>query len=186
MNKPYVYKRAEDLGIPIRDANSRIKITVTDDDVVLAKKADSKHCALARAALRLPGVKAAYFFRQIAFLEYRTKMLKFHLPESVTREIVTFDRAQIFDSGIYQMRPPPPSLSRQAIDNRNKQDKRDRKARKAASAVKSTAPGSGSKHIGSRTVTGIRKADAPAPLPGKAPTRYVHRTQYVRDLREPA
>lgn len=104
--RPYVYKRADDLGIPIKDATSRIKIVVTDNDVVSAKKADSKHCALARAALRLPGVKAAYFFRQIAFLEYANKMLKFHLPESVTREIVTFDRAQIFDSGIYQMRPP--------------------------------------------------------------------------------
>lgn len=183
-----MYKRADDLGIPIKDATSRIKIVVTDNDVVSAKKADSKHCALARAALRLPGVKAAYFFRQIAFLEYANKMLKFHLPESVTREIVTFDRAQIFDSGIYQMRPPPPSLTRAAIDKRGKQDKAARRAvRKAqSSAVRPKASTVHSKHIGDRTVSGIKRADAPVPLPGTAPSRYVHRTQYVRDLREPA
>ena len=43
-----------------------------------------------------------------------------------------------------------------------------------------------SSHIGDRTVSGIKRADAPEPLPNRAPSRYVHRTQYVRDLREPA
>ncbi len=48
-HKPYVYKRAEELGIPITEGKERVFIAVTDDDVVRAKKANSKHCALARA-----------------------------------------------------------------------------------------------------------------------------------------
>lgn len=109
MGRPYIYSRADDLGIPVKDASQRMFVAVTAHDVINAKKANSKHCALARAALRLPEVNAAYFFRQTAFLEYEDKILKFELPVSVQKEIVSFDRAQIFAPGVYQLSPPPPS-----------------------------------------------------------------------------
>lgn len=203
--RPYVYKRADELGIPMQDGKNHVKIVVTDDDIVRAKKANSKHCALARAALRLPEVNAAYFFRSVAFIEYPDRMVKYVLPMSVQKEIVSFDRARVFAPGVYQLSPIPASLSRPALDKRNKQDKRERKQRRVAekraatSALQVTPPdltsargfeaavvGVIDKHAGGRSVTGIRRPDAPEPLPGRAPSRYVHRTQYVRDLREPA
>jgi hypothetical protein len=107
MTRPYVYHRADDLGIPVVDATDRMLILVTDDDVVRAKKMDSKHCALARASMRLPNVHAAYFFRSTAFLEYANRIVRFKLPASVQKEIVSFDRAQIMASGVFQLTPPP-------------------------------------------------------------------------------
>ena len=47
--RPYVYRRADELGIPVADATARQKVIVTTSDVVSAKKASSKHCALARS-----------------------------------------------------------------------------------------------------------------------------------------
>lgn len=216
--KPYVYKRAEDLGIPVQDSKEHMRVVVTMADVVLAKKADSKHCALARATMRLPRVNAAYFFRSLAFIEYPDAMVKYQLPISVQKEIVSFDRAGVFAEGTYQLAPISPQKT---VARRAKYEQKRKKARRAAAskaaAVRSKANKSSgtmtereqsnflaaqkaglgpdgfakkvadvlASHIGERTVTGIRRADAPAPLPSRAPTRYVHRTQYVRDLREP-
>lgn len=185
--KPYVYKRAEDLGIDVVAGKSRILVTVTANDVVNAKKANSKHCALARASLRLPGVNAAYFFRQTAFLEYKDRMERFELPPSVQKEIVSFDRAQIFSEGTYQLTPPPPS--RESSKARKKEYKR-RKVARAHDKVNNTPEqrefdAKVAKLVGGRIVSGIKKTDAHEPLPNRPPTRYVHRTKYVRDLREP-
>lgn len=194
--KPYVYKRAADLGIPVRDATDRVLVVVTRSDVVNAKKANSKHCALARAALRLPDVNAAYFFRSCAFIEYQNAMVKYQLPSSVQKEIVSFDRAGVFAAGIYQLSPISPMKT---AAQRAKYDRKRNKARRQANKAKTSAhlppldqrefqkalSAIASNHLGKRTVSGIQRADAPIPLPNRAPSRYVHKTQYVRDLREP-
>ena len=207
-HKPYVYKRAEDLGIPVVEAKNRILVTVTDNDVVNAKKANSKHCALARASLRIPGVVAAYFFRSMAFLEYRDRMVRHLLPPSTQKEIVSFDRAQIFASGTYQLSAIPVTLSRKAQRQYSRGRTKQRQLAKAASGfrealarIEATSPKPDdspeqrefeaklarieAKHLGGRAVTGIRTSKAPQPLPSAAPTKYVHRTQYIRGLREP-
>lgn len=211
-NKPYVYKRAEDLSIPVVDAKAALTVTVTDDDVIRAKKANSKHCALSRAAIRLPGVEAAYFFRSTAFIEYADKMVRFHLPESVTREIVSFDRAHVFASGIYRLIPIKPSQRIGVAHKRGKARKprntpqtigartrvaglSEAIAKIAAAEPKNETPEQRefenkiatamNRAAGDRSVSGMRRPTAPVPLPAGAPTRYVHRTQYVRDLKEP-
>src|SRR4029079_17225927 len=107
----YVYQRAEDLGLPIQDGAERVLVTVTATDVIKAKKADSKHCALSRATMRLPNVNAAYFFRSTAFIEYPDRIVRFSLPASVQKEIVSFDRAQIMAPGVYQLTPVAPGRS---------------------------------------------------------------------------
>jgi hypothetical protein len=102
----YVTDRAKKLGIPIMDGMSPLVITVTHHDVVNALKSDSKRCALSRASERIAGVVHGYFFRTLAYLEYRGRMVRYILPPSVQKEIVSFDRAQVFASGIYQLSPP--------------------------------------------------------------------------------
>lgn len=210
MYRPYVYKRAEDLGLPVIEGTDRTLMTVTNNDVVNAQKANSKHCALARASLRLPGVVAAYFFRKTAFLEFDDRVERYHLPTSVQKEIVSFDRAQVFAAGVYQLSPPPPSatlLEQEKAGKRRRRKIRASRAQERASASiakvasrdkpKDTPEqrefdarlakisASQTKHAGGRVVSGIKSSKAPDPLPTRAPTRYVHRTQYVRDLKEP-
>lgn len=198
MGKPYVYKRADDLGIPVVEATERELVVVTDTDVVNAKKANSK-------------LVAAYFFRTSAFLEYDDRLEKFQLPISVQKEIVSFDRAQVFASGVYQLSPPPPSSVAGASNERKRRLRR--RAKKEARAQERAAPSiaavarqdkpndtpeqhafdaklskilsSQAKHVGGRVVSGIKSSKAPDPLPSRSPTKYVHRTQYVRDLKEP-
>jgi hypothetical protein len=206
MPRCYVYQRAEDLGIPVVDGRDRVQVVVTEHDVINAKKANSKHCALARAALRVPGVDAAYFFRSTAFLEYADKIVRFLLPVSVQKEIVSFDRARMFASGVYQMTPPNPARAHVALRAYVKEYNRKKKlatARAARSAVRSEASqrralGAKIADIASRapapesspeqrqfenTVAGILGTRAPTPL---KPKRVRHSTQYVRGLNEPA
>ena len=101
----YVTKRAKELGIPVVEARIPVRLTVTSRDVASATKKSSKQCALARASVRLPDVRAGYFFRTTAYLEYRDKMVRYALPTSVQKEIVSFDRARMFAPGAYQLSP---------------------------------------------------------------------------------
>ncbi len=114
----YVTKLAKDLGIPIKDARHPLAISVTKHDVVNALKKDSKRCALSRAVERLPGVIGGYFFKTTAYLRYEDRMVYYLLPPSVQKEIVSFDRSQIFAPNIYQLSPPGNLKARNAARNR--------------------------------------------------------------------
>jgi hypothetical protein len=199
--KLYVYQRAEYLGIPVTDGTERVFVTVTNTDIVKAKKVDSKGCALSRATMRLPGVNAAYFFRSKAFIEYDDRIEKFDLPPSVQKEIVSFDRAHIFASGVYQLTPPAASRSNEAQRGYHRkrkvaEKKLERAQRKAVASAKSDLTAK-IKRIASREpvndtpeqrafnlkVAGIMGSRAPMPL--KPETKYMHRSQYVRTMNEP-
>lgn len=205
--KPYVYKRAEDLGMKVSDAKTRVLLTVTANDVVKAKKKNSEFCALARAALRLPGVNAAYVFRNRAFLEYDDRMLRFVLPHSVQKEIVSFDRAQIFAPGVYQLSPPSPSDKPEARSHAKRRRKIEKQKEskgaglsRSISRIAANDPPNDTpeqrefdnklatvfnRNAGRRTVTGIRNGKAPEPVMAVSPKRgYVHRTQYIRDIHD--
>lgn len=188
MARPYIYARADQLGIPVLDAVLPVKITVTDEDVLRAKRADSKHCALARAAIRIPRVLAAYFFRSCAFLEFEDKVLRFALPPSVQKEIVSFDRARVFASGVYQISPPAPTNRAGQSAKRTRALRARKVAQRRFDAEVASVVGRPVKAVavGARTVAGIRSPSAPTPLSGESPKkRHVHHTQYVRDLKEP-
>lgn len=198
MPKLYVYQRAEDLGIPVVDATDRVLVTVTNGDVINAKKANSKHCALARAALRLPQVNGAYFFRATAYLEFPDRMVRMSLPSSVQKEIVSFDRARVFAPGIYQLTPPSDSRSpakakayrgklkrRVAKETRLATVKpvggiRDKIEKIAASEAAATTPEA---KAWSKRIDGILGVTAPIPL--KKRKAHHHRTQYIRGMSEP-
>jgi hypothetical protein len=201
MPKLYVYQRAEDLGLPVQDGKERVLVTVTATDVVKAKKADSKHCALSRATMRLPGVNAAYFFRSTALIEYPDRIVRFALPPSVQKEIVSFDRAQIFAPGVYQLTPVSPNRDPKITASYRKQRKVkakriERAQRRAAASAKSDLTAK-IERIASRApvndtpeqrafdlkIAGIMGARAPMPL--KPETKFLHRSQYVRGMNEP-
>ncbi len=103
----FVTKRAKDLGLKTEDARSNLVLEVLPDDVKRAKVKNAKCCAFARACKRqMPKVKAAYFFRSTAWLEYEDKMVRYMLPLAVQKEIVSFDRSQKMEPGTYAISKP--------------------------------------------------------------------------------
>jgi hypothetical protein len=103
MSTTYVSKRAHDHDLEEVDAQKPLTVNVTARDIKLAKAKNSKECALARAVKREYPVKAAYFLRTTAWLEYPTKMVRYRLPQSVQKEIVSFDRNKMMSTGNYTL-----------------------------------------------------------------------------------
>lgn len=101
MTKTYITKRAEERQLEEVDAQKPLAIEVTARDIKLAKAQNSKECALSRAVKRSMPVKAAYFLRTTAWLEYADKMVRYRLPPSVQKEIVSFDRSKTMSIGEY-------------------------------------------------------------------------------------
>jgi hypothetical protein len=116
----FLTKRAKELGLKKVDGKEPLTLKVSKLDVLRATRKNSKCCAFARACKRQVDVTAAYFFRSTAWLEYPDKLVKYDLPPSVQKEIVSFDRAGIVASGTYHLRPPTPSTSLKAIAKWNK------------------------------------------------------------------
>lgn len=205
MPKCYVQKRAEEIGLPIVDGGAPVMVAVTEHDVVNAKKANSKHCALARASLRVVGVAAAYFFRTTAYLEYQDRMVRYSLPPSVQKEIVSFDRARMFAPGVYQLTPPSAARARpvtraayqQRVKRQRIEAKRSRRETQSSESASKRALGAKIEQIAARApandspeqrefdrrISGIVGGNAPLAL---RPKRHLHRTQYVRNTNEPA
>lgn len=92
------------------NARKGVKIIVRKRDCgVDAKRKDPTECALARAMKReykadgvVIGLTASYVIRG-------KKALRFATPESVQRELVSFDRHHDFAPGVYRLAPVPPS-----------------------------------------------------------------------------
>ncbi len=120
----YVTKRAKELGLKIMEAKEPLTLRVAKLDVERATRKNSKCCAFARACKRqVVDIKAAYFFRSTAWLEYSDKLVKYWLPQSVQKEIVSFDRAGITAPGVYQLSAVPKS---QRLERKRGIDKRPR------------------------------------------------------------
>jgi hypothetical protein len=120
-----ITKRAQGLGLKMVDAKKPLTIELTIDDIKGSKTRDPRHCAFAEACKRSSsGVLAAYFFRQTAWLEYDDKMVRYILPGSVQKEIVSFDRGGLMASGVYRLTPPKGSNSLAAARKRSKTRKK--------------------------------------------------------------
>jgi hypothetical protein len=90
--------------LTVMDAKQALTVEVTDEDRVRGRGKDPKACALARACGRswdgaVIGLKTIYLIKG-------TRATRFMTPESISREIVSFDRNQDFAAGTYRLRPP--------------------------------------------------------------------------------
>lgn len=124
----FITKRAKELDLKKTDARKPLTIILTKPDISNAKQKNSKCCAFARAAKRQFQVKNAYFFRSTAWLEYEDRLVRYALPQSVQKEIVSFDRTKVMAPGTYQLSKPSPhkqfgSTTARGKDNRRRHDK---------------------------------------------------------------
>jgi hypothetical protein len=126
--RTYIEKIVREEQLQLQDAEKPLKIVVTQNDIVNAKQLNSRSCAFARAAKKMPGVKGAFFFRTKAYLQYDEKMVRYHLPPSVQFEITSFDRLGVVESGAYNLKPP--GINASLIVRRKKTREAAKKARK--------------------------------------------------------
>ena len=87
----------------VADANQPLRITVTSDDVKRAKAKQEDSCAIAKACERIPRVDGAIVKTTTAYVITGDLAIRYLLPETVTREIVSFDRHHDFRPGEYQL-----------------------------------------------------------------------------------
>jgi hypothetical protein len=103
------------------EATQPMVIEVNQDDVRFAIRKDPTNCAFSVACRRSDKrIIAAYFFRSVAWLQYPKKLVRYHLPHSMQKEIVSFDRSKKMDPGTYQLTPPCPSGTLAAVRKRAK------------------------------------------------------------------
>lgn len=103
---------AKEHGLTLVDATTPLEIEVKRGDIRTAKTKHHKECAFAKACKRTFAIRNAYFFRAIAYLEFKDKMVRFSLPHVVQREIVSFDRNQDMEPGRYFLAAVSPSRNR--------------------------------------------------------------------------
>lgn len=86
------------------DADKPVKIVVQNRDVSKALPQKPDDCAMARAAKRcIAGVDGAIIHSTTAYLIRGNRATRYRVPQSVYREIVSFDRHKDFRPGDYQL-----------------------------------------------------------------------------------
>lgn len=120
----WVLERAKKLGLKVIDAKRPINVEVNSFDIAQSTRKNAKCCAFACAARKIQGVQKAYFFRSAAYLEFATKLVRYRLPGSIQKEIVSFDRGGGVAEGRYTL---VPFAKTNGIGARTKQAPRDPK-----------------------------------------------------------
>lgn len=92
-------------GKPVIDTRKKIVLTITPRDVANGKKKAADCCAAAKACVRQFGAKSARVYTSRVYIEMPEHWLRFHTPESLRTEIVSFDRGHAFEPGEYPLTP---------------------------------------------------------------------------------
>lgn len=92
------------------DADEPIDVKVCVDDLKGANKKDPTTCAMARAMVREHKIDAAVIGMASSYIIKGDLAIRFETPESVQREIVSFDRHHDFMPGKYHLRPKSPTM----------------------------------------------------------------------------
>jgi hypothetical protein len=88
------------------DADKNIKIEVNANDNSTSTIKDHKNCALAVACKRTTKADGVMISTRTAYIIHGKTAYRFRLPESVSREIVSFDRRAGFALGTYMLNAP--------------------------------------------------------------------------------
>jgi hypothetical protein len=93
----------------LKDAKRSIEVEVTRADGKAARKRDHHGCAMAEACKRSFKLDGAMVGGTIAYMIKGATAYRYEVPESVGREIVSFDRGAGFMTGKYQLAPMSPT-----------------------------------------------------------------------------
>lgn len=95
----------------VKDATRAVTIEVTKRDTTSSTVKSHKACAMAVACKRALELDGVVISRRIAYLIKDNVATRYAVPESVTREVVAFDRGGVFEPGEYKLQKPRPYIS---------------------------------------------------------------------------
>src|SRR5882762_5363323 len=93
--------------IEVHDADDDLLLEVTENDSRSGSIKDHSHCAFARACQRKFKARGVIISVSTAYIVQKEGAIRYQLPESVSREIVSFDRKGGFAEGDYMLLAPP-------------------------------------------------------------------------------
>jgi hypothetical protein len=100
MSKKRMYK-----GLPLVDAAEDLQIEIKKGDINTARQKDPANCAAANAAKRVLHTEVEVHVSRI-YVKDKNRWVRFITPESISREIISFDRGAIFEPGEYTFKAP--------------------------------------------------------------------------------
>lgn len=125
----FLSEYAKKNGLRRVDAKTAKVLTLSPADVKAGNPKDSGACGFAKACQRqMPEVRKVWFFKSTAWVETAMTLTRYHLPNSMQKEIVSFDRSGIMEPGVYKMNAP------------NKQNTMKEVARRTRRAVRNPTP----------------------------------------------
>ncbi len=93
----------------VTDAKTNAYVEVTSADVSASKIKNHKQCAMAVACKRKFHLDGVIIAKSVAYLVKGNSARRFKVPESVSREVVSFDRGSGFSAGKYALGAVPKS-----------------------------------------------------------------------------
>ncbi len=133
----------------VKDAGRSLMIEVTEKDCSNLGVKKHKDCALAVACKRMEAVDGAIISVGAAYLIKGDTAIRYKVPPSVSREIVSFDRSGGFASGEYWLDKPAHKLGSPAGTGSNNRRKKPTKK-------------TGFRHVTQGIRTDLRKVTATA------------------------
>jgi len=102
----------------VKDAIQSLSVQVTDEDGNSAEVKDHQGCAMAVACRRSTHADGVIISVGSAFVIKGDTAVRYRVPESVAREVVSFDRNAGFAPGTYELKKimPCQRLGRRRID----------------------------------------------------------------------
>ncbi len=93
-------------------ADKAVTVTVTRPDCKVGKRHKTAECAMAIAAKRQFKADGVAIRLSDSFVIKGDTAIRFKTPETVKRELVSFDRHQDFDPGEYGLQAAPPNWAK--------------------------------------------------------------------------
>ena len=90
--------------IDVIDATSNLAVDVSPNDIENSIRKDPTLCALAIACRRSKDVDFVIASRSRMYVIHKRIAVRYMLPETALREIVSFDRGAEFTPGVYNLR----------------------------------------------------------------------------------
>ena len=93
----------------VKDAKKNLSIDVTKQDAKEAARRNHESCAMAVACKRKEHADGVIMSVSTAYIIKGNTATRYKVPESVSREIVAFDRDAYFEPGEYRLIKPCPT-----------------------------------------------------------------------------
>lgn len=97
-------------GTAVKDADNKLTVTITKNDVRTGTLKEAKSCAAANALCRQEGAEAALVHFTRAYIKKGKLWRRYFVPNALRAEIIAFDRGGEFKPGKYVLTPVQPTV----------------------------------------------------------------------------